>query len=105
MNYKTIFEVFECDKPEELSRKFIDYKIARQFKGGESAVRGTVAEANGILVSETEYGDPEIAGDLIRLKAEPEGSALAVRVTGIDPRTGVRRKVWLVGAKVREEYR
>jgi hypothetical protein len=104
LNHKTIFEVFDCDKPEKLSREFIAFQIGEQLKSGGKPVPGTLAAANGIeIISTIEYGDAQVASDLIEMRAQPGGCALALRVSrgpGVDPRTGERRKVWPVGAKV-----
>lgn len=107
MGHKTIFKVFDCDKPEKLSKQFIDFQIEQQLKAGGNPVPGTLAAAKGVEIKTVEYGDLEVAATEIRKRAEPGGQALAIRVSvgpGIDPKTGELKKIWLVGANVPKVY-
>ena len=107
MSRKTVFGIFHCNTPEDLSTEFTDFRIKQQLKAGGNPVPGTLAAAEGLEIKTIEYGDLEVAATEIRKRAEPGGQALAIRVSvgpGIDPKTGELKKIWLVGANVPKVY-
>lgn len=106
-HYKAIFQTFPNCTEDELRTTFSKFQF-NTILNNESAARGSsLASAKGIDINPVHtFADRRIAEGVIQQRAERGGCAIAVKLaerdpeTGsvIDPATGERRMVWLVGA-------
>lgn len=112
--YKILYETFDCKKA-DLHARFQAHRQAirqRAFEEGVKAMNGTLVGAPSVEIAQAPpFADREVAEKAIAAAARKGGDAIAVQlaepdpVTGsrIDPQTGQRRLVWLVGALVDTE--
>lgn len=112
-SYKTVFAIFPPSSEDDLRSSFVSHQFTEKMKrmsgsgsGGRRSGPGIDA-AKGLDINPVHiFADRQVAEAAIQAKAERGGKAIAVRIVQrdpetqmlIDPATGQRRTVWLVGA-------
>jgi hypothetical protein len=108
--HKFVTDIFHCPR-KDLQDMFHAYQIEAMFRNGGEPPAGSLSAANGVAILDLPpFSMPDVAERALLENTKPGGQAGAVQLampdpkTGspLDPRTGERRMVWLVGARVPE---
>jgi hypothetical protein len=106
--YRFVTDIFHCPRT-DLQDMFHAYQIEAMFRNGGNPPAGSLAAAQGLIILDLPpFSMPDVAERALLENVSPGGKAGAVQLampdpsTGspLDPRTGERRMVWLVGARV-----